>query len=187
MWESGHGAEGPHVAQGISVASQHPRTTRMSRLSSPTHFQRKPTQSGSGQLEDRKPCVSWELLSWTFPSFLSISQTGKQLQDVPMGPSPQGPIRASLSFILSHHPFLVSTWIQLNCHLKIGLLITFFLQVGVNVTECGRVLGYSLGSECRREWVQSGVSPSEDLARFRPTEKPLISLAIVFFPINFFP
>jgi len=97
------------------------------------------------------------------------------------------PLKTPLSPSCSPHrhpPSVLLTWIQLNCHLlKIGLPVTFSVPAGVNVTECQRPWGLIAG----RGWSRVEPIPLATSPRHMPQRKHWFFLAIVFFPITFFP
>ena len=113
------------------------RTPRMSPLSGPVRFHRKPTLSVRLWTVIRMESTTRQNLN--FISALTVSQTGKTSPGSLDGLLTQ-PLKTPLSPSCSpprHPPSLLLTRIQLNCHLlKIGLPVTFSVPAGVNVTEC---------------------------------------------------
>lgn len=144
-------------------------TPRTPHCLAPSAFKENPRWVwGCGQLSGQKALLdgTWtSFLPWLFPKQErplpgSLDRLLTRPLKTPLSPSCSPPC---------HPPSLLLTWIQLNCHLKIGLPI--ILCAGWS--EC-HWESESLGTDCRTRLVQSGAKPSGDLTQTYASEKALV-------------
>lgn len=105
------------------------------------------------------------------------------LQLFPAQPLKSFPLLPSLT----PQPFSFLDMNSIQLPLKIGLLVTVSLPVGVSVTKCHAALGDSSGAAGSERVGPRGSRPSEDLRGFMPPGNALVFPAVVLFPINFLP
>lgn len=161
--EGGPGAEGAYVPQGISVTSQHPGPPRRSSDVWSHPLPKKAHRECEAVATVRIESVVSPGKSWTEPESHPCLDSVPGRQELSrkfwLAPDCRSLEHFPLSFPLPHPPSLLLTWVQCSRHLKIGLLVTFSLPVGMHATECHRVLGYSSWTDCREkvspEWGES--------------------------------